>query len=205
MNFFRKSNGGVVLFCAFFAAAFAAAGRAEASACAPTKSDDLGPYYVADMPVLEDINRFGRPGEPLEVSGVVRSAAEGHSPVAGANLEVWHADGEGKYHPGDIFTDGARGDYDDKDLDLRGTVLTDKDGRYAYRTVVPGGYGFSLFRRPPHFHYRISAPGFRMLVTQHYIIEGGRASEDACRSAEVERGGGAKFAAPDIFIQPEKL
>ena len=167
--------------------------------CVPTRADHPGPYYVSGMPVSENINRFGKPGEPLEVSGFARSSAPGFAPVAGARVEVWQADGDGDYHP---HGDGDRADHDDSDLDLRGTVLTDADGRFFFRAVVPGAEGF--FSRPRHFHYRVTAAGFRELVTQHYVRENGTAPGGPCRSAEVVREGEvATFSAPDIFLQLE--
>lgn len=185
------------------ALAFVAAASPVAHAddnCVPTEPDSLGPFYVSDMPVMENISRFGKPGEEIEVSGVVRSAGEGLAPIAGASVEVWHSDSEGEYHPSGS---GVREDYEDSELDMRGTVLTDEEGRFAFRTVVPAIYGFSIFTRPRHFHYRVTAPGHAELVTQHYVREDGKMPGGPCRSAEIERGeGSVRFESPDIFLRP---
>ena len=136
-----------------------------ADACAPTAKDYLGPFYVSGTPVLNDLNRFGKPGVALRVSGRVLSAADGHAPVAGARIEVWQTDSTGRYHP---EGNGKAGDYADGDIDMRGTVVADGEGRFNFLTVVPGRYP----PRARHIHYRISAAGFRPLVTQHYLSEG---------------------------------
>jgi protocatechuate 3,4-dioxygenase beta subunit len=168
-----------------------------ADACAPTAKDYLGPFYISGTAVLEDLNRFGKPGEALGVSGRVLSAADGHAPVAGARIEVWQTDSTGRYHPED---NGKAGDYADGDIDLRGTVVADRDGRFSFRTVVPGRYP----PRARHIHYRVSAPGFRPLVTQHYLSDGEAVPGRRCRSGAVVRGaGGAVFDAPAFYLVPQ--
>jgi protocatechuate 3,4-dioxygenase beta subunit len=80
-------------------------------------------------------------------------------PLAGALVEVWHADRRGRYsRVGDTR-------FDDADCLLRANVRTDENGRYTFRTLDPGEYT----GRPRHIHFRISAPGFRTLVTQLYF------------------------------------
>lgn len=178
--------------------ALCAAARAD-DACIPTAADYLGPYYIADMPVMKNINRFAKPGEPLTVSGQIRAADASRSPVADARIEVWQTDGDGDYHPHD---NGKRGDYDDAELDLRATVVADGEGRFAFATVIPGAEGF--FARAKHFHYRVSAAGFQTLVTQHYLRENGGMPGGKCRSAAIKRDeNGATFAAPTIYLQAE--
>ena len=66
------------------------------------------------------------------------------------------------------------------DMNLRGRFVTDADGRYSLRTVLPAGYPVptdgpcgELLRaqqrhpfRPAHLHFMVSQPGYRVLVTQ---------------------------------------
>ena len=178
-------------------AALAVPGGAAANECVPTESDFLGPFYVSGMPIAGDINRFGKPGESLSVTGVVRSAAADNSPIANARIEIWQTDGAGRYYP---ENNGARSDYKDTELDMRGAVVTDADGRYSFRTVIPGEEG--RIGRPKHIHYRLTAAGHRPLVTQHYVAENGKMPGGPCRSAEiVRRGGVARFVAPDIYLR----
>ncbi len=164
--------------------------------CVPTESDSLGPFYISGMPVSSNLNRFGKKGTKLRVTGLIRSAGKGRAPIANARVEVWHADSEGDYHPDD---EGKRRDYDDKKLDLRGTVVTDENGRYTYETIRPVEYG----DRPAHFHYRITARGFRTLITQHYVLPGKDVPDRKCRSAKIVRDAkGAWFRAPVIYLRP---
>jgi protocatechuate 3,4-dioxygenase beta subunit len=54
-----------------------------------------------------------------------------------------------------------RGQYDDAH---RATVIARRDGSYRFESNRPIAYE----SRPPHIHIRVSARGFRTLVTQHY-------------------------------------
>ena len=170
---------------------------AQDAGCVPTESDHLGPFYVSGMPVVEDINRFGKPGERMRVLGEVRSDDAGRAPVAGALVEIWQTDGEGDYHPHD---NGRYSDYEDAELDMRGSVVSDEGGKFSFDTVVPAREG--LFGRHKHIHYRVSADGHETLVTQHYIDEGSRTPGGRCRSARVEKAGGRLvYSAPAIYLR----
>ena len=164
--------------------------------CAPTRSDSLGPFYVSGMPITDSLLRSpARKGEPLIVIGQVLSAIPPHSPVKGARLEAWQTDGEGDYHPAD---NGPASRYQDNELDLRGTVVADESGEYQYSTLNPGAY----YPRPKHIHYVITAPGFKRLVTQHYLGDAGQLPSVPCRSGTIDRSTGrAVFNAPPIYLE----
>ena len=117
-------------------------------------------------------------------------------PISAASIEIWQTDGDGVYHPD---ANGAYGDYDDEAIDLRGTVISDRNGGYRVKTVVPGAY----FPRPRHFHYRITAADHQPLVTQLYIKDDDAAGrpDDDCRHARLETtADGLLYVAPDIFL-----
>ena len=66
------------------------------------------------------------------------------------------------------------------DFNLRRTIITDAEGRYRFRSIMPSGYAcppngptqqlLDLLgrhgRRPAHIHFMVSAPGYRQLTTQ---------------------------------------
>jgi protocatechuate 3,4-dioxygenase beta subunit len=122
------------------------------------------------------------------------NAASPETPVAGAKLELWQTDGSGRYYP------EAKGDYSDfrdAEMDLRGTVIADANGLFEVLSLFPKEY----WPRPPHIHYRISADGFRTLITQHYLDT--RPRDRPHRTADVIRDQTpALFPAPTIYIQP---
>ena len=58
---------------------------------------------------------------------------------------------------------GPDGEYDDA---RRATIIADASAAYRFESNVPPPY----YGRPPHIHLRISAKGFKTLVTQHYPV-----------------------------------
>lgn len=89
------------------------------------------------------------PGEPLIVSGTVRSK-EG-KPIAGALIYVFQADAKGNY----TFAHAM----DEQNARLFGYMKSGADGRYEFRTIRPGGYAQAPI--PQHIHMLVSAPGYR--------------------------------------------
>ncbi|NJS37811.1 MAG: 6-chlorohydroxyquinol-1,2-dioxygenase [Rhodobacteraceae bacterium] len=97
-----------------------------------TPSTLAGPFYRPDAPRLPHgatISRDGV-GQPLAVTGRVTSTSG--QALGGAEVDVWHANGEGRYENQD--PDGQ------PEHNLRGRFVTDADGGFAFRTVRPGGY-----------------------------------------------------------------
>lgn len=118
----------------------AAAPGSAGEKCKLTEPDALGPFYKPGAPVRTSV------GKGYVLSGVVQSAPTCH-PIAGAELEFWLA--------------GPDGNYDDAH---RAKVFSDDSGAYRFESNFPPRYSF----RPSHIHLRISAAGYRTLVTQHY-------------------------------------
>jgi catechol 1,2-dioxygenase len=93
-----------------------------------------GPLYVAGAPEspafarLDDGSEDGE-GELLFMQGTVHDAAG--KPLAGAKVEVWHANTLGRYS----FFDASQSHFN-----LRRTIVTDAEGRYQFRSIVPVGY-----------------------------------------------------------------
>lgn len=133
----------------------------EKSACALTVEAMEGPFWVSDMPVAADgaINSTNLPGTAIEVSGHVYDGIDATKPIAGAEVEIWHADNSGEYHPNG---NGTASGYRPEELALRGTVVTNADGSYRLSTIFPGEYT----GRVRHYHFKIRAAGKAELTTQ---------------------------------------
>lgn len=122
------------------------------NACNPTANDALGPFYEGGAPERTTLASQSEPGERTEVSGVVYGP-DCKTPLAGAIVDVWHADAQGNYH--------AAG----QEYRLRGQMKTDSAGRYAFESIRPGNYD----GRPAHYHLIVSRPGHQPLTTQIYF------------------------------------
>ncbi|MFK4512027.1 catechol 1,2-dioxygenase [Bradyrhizobium daqingense] len=134
----------------------------------------LGPFWRLNSPRVENggsIVRSETPGAPLFVNGRVVDS-EGN-PVAAAEVDVWHASPVGLYE---------NQDPDQADMNLRGKLTTDADGRFAFRSVMMVGYPIPIDGvvgrllkaqgrhpyRPAHLHALVFKPGFKVLISQVY-------------------------------------
>ncbi len=174
-----------------------------------------GPLYVAGAPLCEGEARLddGRdPGIPMLLEGQVLDL-DG-KPLAGAIVDVWHANTQGLYS----YFDSSQSDYN-----LRRRIRTDAQGRYRARSIVPSGYGCPADgptqacldqlgrhgQRPAHIHFFISAPGYRHLTTQINLAGDEYLWDDFAHATrdglvgEVERlDGGVARVVFDFCLQP---
>ncbi len=134
---------------------------AEKQACSITIEATEGPYHVSGMPELKDgnLNFTNLPGVPIEISGHVYEGPDSAKPLAGAAVEIWHADSNGSYHPNG---NGPAANYKPDEIALRGYVLTDAEGRYRFTTIYPGEYS----GRTRHLHFKIRGGDRPELTTQ---------------------------------------
>lgn len=183
-----------VLFAGGFFVIFAISPKEEKN-CIPTSPDAKGPFFVANTPVVQNLNRFGKKGEPMKIVGKIQSAVPPYPTIANAKVEIWQTDGLGNYYPDG---NGDASDYADNELDMRGTIFTDKQGEFSVMSLFPARY----FPRPAHIHYQVSAKGFQTLVTQHYFHDK-KPKREECNAAQVDRSSSdiAIFPAPTIYLR----
>jgi protocatechuate 3,4-dioxygenase beta subunit len=116
---------------------------------APTPAQTEGPFFTPNSPERSVLREAGMAGTPIALAGMV--VTRSCRPVAGALVEIWHADDAGNYD-----NDGYR---------LRGHQFTATDGSYRFDTIVPGVYP----GRTRHFHLKFQAPSEPILTTQFYF------------------------------------
>jgi protocatechuate 3,4-dioxygenase beta subunit len=128
---------------------------AEKQACGLTVEAVEGPYHVSGMMELKDgdLNFTKLAGVSIEISDHVYDGLDTAKPLAGAAVEIWHADSDGN---------GPSTGYQAAELALRGFVLTDAEGRYRFTTIYPGEYS----GRTRHIHFKVRAAGRPELTTQ---------------------------------------
>ena len=139
-----------------------------------TSQSLLGPFWRMHSPRVENggsIVRSDTPGDPLFVNGLVVDS-QGR-PVAGAEVDVWHASPVGLYE---------QQDPQQAHMNLRGKLTTDEHGRFWFRTVMMVGYPIPTHgvvgrllaaqnrhpMRPAHLHALIVKEGFKTLISQVY-------------------------------------
>jgi catechol 1,2-dioxygenase len=144
------------------------AGRTE------TSQSLLGPFWRLNAPRVENggsIVRSDTPGDPLLVTG--RVVDRNRRPVAGAEVDIWHASPVGLYE---------HQDPEQAEMNLRGKFTTDADGTFRFWTVRMVGYPIPTHGvvgrlleaqgrhpyRPAHLHALIVKPGFKVLISQVY-------------------------------------
>jgi len=138
-----------------------------------TESSVLGPFFTEDAHDVENgesIASEGK-GDYLWMEGRVLDTKG--NPIPNAVVETWETDGHGFYDT----------QYKERDHpDCRGRLRSDKDGKFAYRAIVPVAYpipgdgpvGELLVHlerhnmRPNHIHMMLEAPGFHRLTTALY-------------------------------------
>lgn len=137
------------LACLLVAAAAAAVGlgvtaSATPAACKPTVSDGAGPFQTNPI----DVPRRAKIGTGHVLQGRVLNPT--CAPVRGALVVFWQAGPNGY---------GPRG---------RGSVLTDRAGRFRFQGPIPASYG-----RDPHIHIVVIHPDYEELLTR-YVVRPGR-------------------------------
>src|SRR4051812_33638064 len=98
-----------------------------------TDTTVLGPFYVGEHRVAPHGSDLapGAGGERMLVDASVTD--EAGKPIAGAAVDVWHADGDG-------FYDSQKPGYRLDKPELRARFITGPDGKFSFRTIVPKAY-----------------------------------------------------------------
>ncbi|KAH9036216.1 aromatic compound dioxygenase [Lactarius pseudohatsudake] len=158
---------------------------------AATESSVLGPFFTEDAPDGASYSLFRAPAVTRHIHQFLsasRSRRKGRASTCTSRDRC--AQPAARLSPA---RSSRRGRTDDKGFydtqyadrvvaDCRGRLVTDKDGKYGYRAIVPVPYPIpgdgpvgdlllALGRhniRPNHLHMMIDAPGFRKLTTALY-------------------------------------
>jgi protocatechuate 3,4-dioxygenase, alpha subunit len=155
----------------------------------PTPSQTVGPFLSIGLSWADgpDAAVDGSPGA-IVVSGIMTDGAG--DPVSDGLVETWQADPDGRFpHPDDPsgaatypgFRNFAR-------------ALTDAQGRFWFRTLVPG----SVDGQAPHIAVTVFARGLlKHLVTRLYFPDQPGNADDPVLSSLPERERELLIAVPD--------
>jgi catechol 1,2-dioxygenase len=119
-----------------------------------TSQSLLGPFWRLNSPRVENggsIIRSDTPGDILFVSGrIINKAGE---PIAGAEIDVWHASPVGLYEQQDA---------EQAEMNLRGKFMSDDVVGRLLKAQNRHPY------RPAHLHALIAKRGYKVLISQVY-------------------------------------
>jgi protocatechuate 3,4-dioxygenase alpha subunit len=136
----------------------------------------IGPFFPGTFVTgCEDLTSFqGKQARGQHIVLTGRVLEEGNRPILNAIVEIWQPDASGVFrHPLDPRVEDA-----DPGFFGWGRARTDADGRYSFRTVMPGsaltngsGNGY-IQPRCPHLNLMLLAIGVtRRLVTTVFFGE----------------------------------
>ncbi len=141
-----------------------------------TETTVLGPFYVGEHKVAPHGTDISTQlsGEKMFVQSRVTDLSG--KPLSGVPVDVWHADDDG-------FYDSQKPSYETQGPSSRARFITDADGRFFFRTILPCSYPIPVdgpvgemihytkrpALRPAHVHFLVAAPGYEPLVTHVFI------------------------------------
>lgn len=126
--------------------------------CVLDPSLTKGPYWIDEKLNRSDITE-GKAGLPLALQLTVFAYAGGScTPLAGAQVDIWHCDATGSYS--DVSANNTVGQ-----KFLRGYQLTDASGVARFTTIYPGWY----MGRTVHIHVKVRLDTTTEATTQLFF------------------------------------
>lgn len=164
------------------AAAFAATARSQVDAEWLRMWTEAQTHRPAALDSTGRIAPEDEPGTPLVIHGRV-VAPDGRAPVSGVTVFAYQTDGDGIYSG-----PGKPG----RPWRLQGWVVTDKAGRFEFRTIRPGSYPGRQV--PAHVHLTVEAPehGRQWTDELRFADDPLLGAQRRRRAVEQERFGGVR-------------
>jgi len=172
----------------------------------PSSYSTIGPFYLKPLiDGCDDLTQAqGRraQGQHILLAGTV--VEEGNKPVMNAVLEIWQPDGNGVFrHPLDPRSSEA-----DPGFLGWGRARTGQDGRYQFRTVLPGAsHEDNGVIRCPHINLMVLSIGItRRLVTTVFFGDSPESTNDPVLTSVPTPSGRARlFAQRDVSLDSAGL
>ena len=125
-------------------------GLAPPVECTPgTRTTTAGPFYTPQTPRRTTLREPDTRGETLVFEGLL--LAHDCRPLAGAVIDIWHCDEDGRY--------------DNRGFRYRGHQFADEAGAFRFETIRPVRYS----GRTPHIHVKVQGEATPVLTTQVYF------------------------------------
>ncbi len=145
-----------------------------ANAAIPTPEQVEGPFHpVVNQPDTDiDLVMVKGRTEPAQGDVILvrgRILDTHGQPIRGALVDIWQANHVGRYSHAKDPNPALL----DPNFQGWGMVSTDDEGRYGFKTIIPGAYPLSFLGdegwRCRHIHFQVSRDGFKKLTTQMYF------------------------------------
>ncbi len=148
-----------------------------------TDTSLLGPFFRENAPRFNAGDQIASDTSAGEIAIYGKVVNANGEPIANAEIGIWQTASDGLY---DIQS------APDGEMDCRGIFHSDQDGNYLIRTVRARDYSVPLDgpvgemiiaqkrhgMRPAHWHFLISAPDYRELVTALYASDSAYLASD---------------------------
>ena len=144
----------------------------------PSPYSTIGPFFLKPLvDGCDDLTQWnGQAARGPQILLAGRVVEDRNAPVLNAIVEIWQADANGIFpHPLD-----SRSAQADPGFFGWGRTRTDRDGRYQFRTILPGGSREENgVLRCPHINVMVLAIGVtRRLVTTTFFSDAPSSVED---------------------------
>lgn len=139
---------------------------------APTPFVGQGPFFPVNAKAAIDNdlttvkNQKGIPhGEIIEVRGTIHNPKGGV--VSNAEVLIWQTDNNGNYdHPDAAKMMGKEKLELDHNFQYWGKTITDQNGNYYFKTIVPKPYLVGNLQRPAHIHFSVKHDKYKNLTME---------------------------------------
>ena len=169
-------------------ALFRSRGSAQAALLKATPTQVDGPYFLPNSPFTKRFIPQGMVGQEIHISGTVVDVHG--AAIPGATVHVWVASPTGVYDNQDA--NGLPTRIPPAQQNLRGRIITDAQGAYAFECLRPGNYALGNgMMRPAHIHVMVEARGHQTLVTQLYF------TDDQFNTRDLP---GPEFFTPELLV-----
>lgn len=171
----------------------------------PTSEQGMGPFYPVAKPVDQDADltviqgKLGKAqGKVIYINGQVLDIKG--QPVPDALVEIWQANSFGRYtHPNDRNPAPL-----DPNFDGYGLFVTDRDGRYMFKTIKPASYPAGReWTRPPHIHFQVTTKTNRFVTQMYFAGEPLNDKDSLLGSAANRETLIVKLTAPGKDLDPD--
>ncbi len=138
----------------------------------PTPFVGQGPFFPVnakapmdnDLTLVNGSNSLAK-GEVIEVRGNITNAKG--EVVKNAEVLIWQTDSQGNYdHPDAAKMMGKNSLKLDPNFQYWGKTVSDQNGHYYFKTIVPKPYLIDDLQRPAHIHFRVKHPDYKYLTME---------------------------------------